>query len=182
MTLHELLETVPAYARDLKLNLSTLMQQTDLTKRQLWGTAVACAVASRNAALTGAIVAEAEQHLSVEAIDAAKGAAAIMGMNNVWYRFLHFTSDDSYRGTPARLRMNMLRAHGVDAVDFELWCLAVSAINGCQVCVDSHEKIVREKGLRQEAVAGAVRIAAVLHGLAAVFDAETVAAGQPALA
>src|SRR5579871_4231955 len=152
MTLNELLETVPAYARDLKLNFSTLMQQPELNQQQVWGTAVASAIASRNEDLTRAVLAEASAHLSPQALEAAKGAAAIMGMNNIYYRFQHLTSNENYRGMPARLRMNIIRSHGVDQVDFELWCAAVSAINGCSVCIDSHEKVVREKGLKEETV------------------------------
>lgn len=179
MTLNELMETVPAYARDLKLNFSTLTQQTELNQQQIWGTVVASAVASRNEELTRAVLAEAAGHLSPQALEAAKGAAAIMGMNNVYYRFQHLTSNPNYRSLPARLRMNIIRSHGVDPVDFELWCAAVSAINGCGACVDSHERVVREKGLKEEAVLAAVRLASVVHGLATVFDAEKVAATQP---
>ena len=179
MNLEELLETIPAYARDLKLNFSSLKQQPDLNEQQTWGTIVASAVASRNADFTQAALAEAAHHLSGPALDAAKGAAAIMGMNNVYYRFQHLASNANYKNMPARLRMNVIRTHGVDPVDFELWCAAVSAINGCSACVDSHEKVVREKGMSEESVLAAIRLAAVIHGLATVLDAEKVAAPQP---
>jgi alkyl hydroperoxide reductase subunit D len=116
--------------------------------------------------------ADAAGHLSPQVIEAAKGAAAIMGMNNVYYRFLHLTSNEKYRTIPARLRMNILRSHGVDALDFELWCTVVSAINGCGACVDSHEKTLREKGMSEETIVAAVRIASVIHGLASVLEAE----------
>lgn len=179
MNLEELLETVPAYARDLKLNFSSLKQQPDLNEQQTWGTIVAAAVASRNPDLTQAVLAEAAAHLSGPALDAAKGAAAIMGMNNVYYRFLHLSSNPNYRQIPARLRMNVIRTHGINPLDFELWCAAVSAINGCAACVDSHEKVVREKGMSENTVLSAIRLASVIHGLATVFDAENVRAAQP---
>jgi alkyl hydroperoxide reductase subunit D len=175
MTLTELMETLPAYARDLKLNLSTLSQQKELTEQQIWGTLVASAVASRNSDLTKALLTEAASHLSPQALDAAKAAAAIMGMNNVYYRFQHLTSNENYRTMP--LRMNVLRSHGVDQVDFELWSAAASAIKGCGACVDSHEKILRHKGLSEDAVLAAIRLASVIHGLATVLDAEKV--GEP---
>jgi alkyl hydroperoxide reductase subunit D len=178
MTLNELVETVPAYARDLKLNFSSLIQQAELNQQQIWGTVVASAVASRNEELTQAALAEAANHLAPQALEAAKGAAAIMGMNNVYYRFLHLTSNQTYRSLPARLRMNLIRTHGVEAADFELWCAAVSAINGCAACVDSHEKTVREKGLSEAALLAAIRLASVVHALATVFDAEKVTAKQ----
>jgi lipoyl-dependent peroxiredoxin subunit D len=181
MNLSELLETLPAYARDLKLNFSSLTQAAELTPQQLWGTAVASAVAARNPDLIQSILSEAANHVSAQVIDAAKGAAAIMGMNNVYYRFLHLTSNQNYRNLPARLRMNIIRSHGVDPVDFELWCAAASAINGCGACLDAHEKVVREKGMGEEAVLAAIRLAAVVHGLATVFDTERVSATQPVL-
>jgi alkyl hydroperoxide reductase subunit D len=177
MNLNELMETLPVYARDLKLNFSTLSQQKELTEQQIWGTLVASAVASRNSDLTKAMLTEAALHLSPQALDAAKAAAAIMGMNNVYYRFQHLTSNENYRTMPAKLRMNVLRSHGVDQVDFELWSAAASAIKGCGVCVDSHEKIVRHKGLSEDAVLAAIRLASVIHGLATVLDAEKV--GEP---
>ena len=172
MNLDELLESVPAYGRDLKLNFESLKHQSDLSEQQAWGTIAASAIASRNAELTQAVLAEAATHLSAPALEAAKAAAAVMGMNNVFYRFLHLTSNPNYRSIPARLRMNAIRSHGIDPIDFELWCAAVSAINGCAACVDSHEKVVREKGLSEASVLAAIRLAAVVHGLATVFDAE----------
>src|SRR6185437_12740925 len=169
MTLTELLETVPAYAKDLKLNFSALIQQTELNQQQIWGTVVASAIGSRNPELTQAVLAEAAQRLSPQALEAAKGAAAIMGMNNVYYRFMHhLTTNENYRSIPARLRMNIIRTHGVDQADFELWCAAASPIKGCAACVDSHERVVREKGLNEQAILAAIRIAAVVHGLATV--------------
>lgn len=176
MNLEHLMDTVPAYAKDLKLNLSSVMQQPDLTPQQAWGSALACAIAARNPQLLAAISAQAATVLTPEVMEAAKAAAAIMGMNNVFYRFHHLTTNEKYSTMPARLRMNVLRTHGIDHVDFELFCLAVSAINACDKCVDSHEKVVRDKGLGEENVLAAVRIASVIHALASVFDAEVVLA------
>jgi alkyl hydroperoxide reductase subunit D len=95
-----------------------------------------------------------------------------MGMNNIYYRFLHQAENEKYRTIPARLRMNILRTHGVDVVDFELWSTAVSAINGCGSCVKAHEKVLREKGLPEESILAAIRIAAVVHAIAVALDAE----------
>lgn len=178
MTLNELLETVPVYAKDLKLNLSSLLQQQELTEQQIWGTAVASTIASRNSELLEAVLSEAAKHLSPQALEAAKSAAAVMGMNNVYYRFQHLAKNPKYATLPARLRMNVLRTHGIDPVDFELWSIAVSAINGCGMCIDSHEQVLRGKGMSEESIIAAVRLAAVIHGLAAVFDAENIVPSQ----
>jgi alkyl hydroperoxide reductase subunit D len=172
-TTDQLLEALPAYAKDLKLNFSTLARnQTELTKEQLWGTLVASAVAARNRDWINALVAEAANYVTPQVIEAAKGAAAIMAMNNIYYRFLHLSSNQRYATIPARLRMNILRSHGADEKDFELWATAVSAINGCGKCVDSHEQVLRQKGVTEETIIAVVRVAAVVHALATIADAE----------
>ena len=171
-----LIDGLPTYAKDLKLNYSTLVRQnTELTPQQLWGTIVASAIATRSTELTDVVLAEGATHLSPQALEAAKSAAAVMAMNNVYYRFLHLASNEKYGTLPAKLRMNGLRSHGVDPVDFELWSIAVSAINGCGKCVDAHEKIVREKGISEETILSIVRIAAVIHAIGTVLDTERVA-------
>jgi alkyl hydroperoxide reductase subunit D len=180
MSIDTLIEGLPSYSKDLKLNYSTLVRQNnELTAQQLWGTVVASAIATRNDQLTASALEEAAKHLTPQALEAAKGAAAVMGMNNIYYRFLHLTSNEKYSTLPARLRMNVMRTHGADHVDFELWALAVSAINGCGKCVDSHEKVVREKGVPEETVLAVVRVASVLHAIGGVLDTERVAKLEP---
>lgn len=175
MSMDAMMEALPEHAKDLKLNYSSLVRQnTELTVQQLWGTVVASAVAVRNEALTAAALTEAAKHVSTQTMGAAKTAAALMGMNNIYYRFLHLSSNEKYGTLPARLRMNGMRTHGADPVDFELWSLAVSAINGCGKCVDSHEKVLREKGVSEERVLAAVRVASVMHAIGTVLDAEKV--------
>ena len=130
-------------------------------------------------ALTRAVLATFGPALSPEALNAAKAAAAIMAMNNIYYRFTHLVDAPDYKTLPAKLRMNVMAKPGVDKADFELWSLAVSAINGCGMCMDSHEKIVRSAGLTVDAIQAAIRIAAVVHAVAATLDGE--AAADPAV-
>ncbi len=177
MSIEALRARLPEYAKDLRLNLGTLAAEPSLSARQLAGTFVAAAIASRNAATTEAIAAEFAPALGAEALAAAKAAAAIMGMNNIYYRFTHLVGGD-YKTMPAKLRMNVIGRPGVEKADFELWCLAVSAINGCGACMEAHEHVVREAGLLAEQVQAAVRIAAVVHAVATVMDAEEALAGK----
>ena len=169
---YEKLETIigdlPDYARDIKLNLSSLCSTSELNDAQLWGTMLACAIAVREPTVLAAVRGAAEEHLSAQEQAGAHAAATIMAMNNVYYRFVHLSRDERYLQMPARLRMNALRGHGVDEATFELWCLAVSALNGCGLCIESHKKTVIEKGLSDEQVLSAVRIAANIHALAVV--------------
>jgi alkyl hydroperoxide reductase subunit D len=177
MSLEAIRGRLPDFAKDLKLNLGSLATEPVLTQQQRAGTFVASALASRNAELTAALVAEFGAQMTPEALTAAKAAAAIMGMNNVYYRFSHLVGGD-YANMPAKLRMNVMAKPGVDKVDFELWSLAVSAINGCGMCMESHEKIVVHGGLSREQVQAAIRIAAVVHATAAVMDGEDALAGR----
>jgi len=176
MSLDALKNRIPDYAKDIKLNLGTLSTEPSLTTQQRAGTFVAAALASRNAEVTEALVAEFGPQLSPEALNAAKAAASIMGMNNVYYRFVHMVGGD-YANMPAKLRMNVIGRPGVEKADFELWSLAVSAINGCSMCVESHERAVRAEGLTQEQVQSAVRIAATVHAIAATLDGEAALEG-----
>ncbi len=170
MSLEHLKFRLPDYAKDLKLNLSSLAAESVLTEQQKAGTFIVSAIASRNAETTAAILAEFAPRLSPGALAAAQAAAAIMAMNNVYYRFTHLASAPDYKTLPARLRMNAMAKPGVDKADFELWSLAVSAINGCGMCIDAHEKVLRDHGVGTEAIQAAVRIASVVHAVAATLD------------
>lgn len=172
MSLEALRDTLPDYAKDLKLNLSTLAGETALTDVQKAGTFISCALAGRNPALIRAVISEFSPLLTPEALNGAKAAAAIMGMNNIYYRFLHMAEHQAYKTMPAKLRMNVIANPGADKMDFELWCLAVSAINGCGMCIDSHEAKLRQHGVAAEAIQASIRIAAVIHAVVAVLDGE----------
>ena len=171
MSLEALRNRLPEYAKDQKLNLGSLSTEPTLTAQQRAGTFIVSALAARNPSVIRDIVAEFGPQLSPEALNAAKAAASIMGMNNIYYRFTHLVVGD-YAQMPAKLRMNIMARPGVEKVDFELWSLAVSAINGCGMCMESHEKVLLQHGVGKEAVQAAVRIAAVVHAAAVTLDAE----------
>ncbi|MEA2736727.1 MAG: lipoyl-dependent peroxiredoxin subunit [Acetobacteraceae bacterium] len=171
MSLETLKSALPEYAKDLRLNIGSLATEPSLSDEQRAGTFVASAIAARNPEVTAAIIGEFGRHLSIEALNAAKAAAAIMAMNNIYYRFTHLVGGD-YPNMPAKLRMNVMAKPGVDKGTFELWSLAVSAINGCGMCMESHERAVRQHDMSAEQVQAAVRIAAVVHAVAATLDAE----------
>lgn len=181
MSIDKLKERLPEYAKDLKLNLSTLAGEEILNPQQHWGTFLASALAGRNPEVIREIEREAGRHLSAEAMNAAKAAAAIMAMNNVYYKFTGMMGDE-YRTIPAKLRMNVIGNPGVDKIDFELWSVAVSAINGCQYCVKSHEKKLIDEGMSREQVQAAVRIASVVQAVSAVLDGEAAMTGRVAAA
>jgi lipoyl-dependent peroxiredoxin subunit D len=172
-TLDLIRDSIPDYARDLKLNLGSVLTEAGapgLNDAQIWTVAVASAIASRNLAFTRALEAAAGGHLDAAHLQAARAAAAIMGMNNIYYRFLHLAEDAEYQAMPARLRMNVLANPGIDKLEFELLSLAVSAVNGCGLCISSHEKKLRAHGYTREMIQSAVRIAATVHAVAGVLE------------
>ena len=168
--LEGLRESIPEPARDLRLNLQAVLAESTLSGEQRWGVAAACAIASRNARLREAVLADARAAAGDAVVDDAVAAAAIMGMNNVLYRFRHLVGTEAYQDRPARLRMNRLVKPAGSKLDFELYCLAVSAVNGCGTCMQAHEKVVVAGGLSQEQVFDAIRIASVVHGAAVALD------------
>jgi alkyl hydroperoxide reductase subunit D len=171
MSLDALKDKIADFAKDVRLNLSSMASDETLTPVQKYGLFAACGIAARNPQVRQALIAEAAQHLDETALNAAKSAAAIMGMNNVYYRFLHLASNEEFRTMPAKLRMNVIANPGVGKVDFELWSLAVSAINGCGACIDSHEAELRKAGVSSQAIQTAVRFAAIIQSAAIAIEA-----------
>src|SRR5271166_5711209 len=104
MSLENLKNRLPDFAKDLRLNLGSIAGITSLTPQQLWGTALATAIASRNPELVRAVEATAGENLSAQAMTAARSAAAIMAMNNIYYRFTHLAKNPDFLTMPARLR------------------------------------------------------------------------------
>ncbi|MGW6336169.1 carboxymuconolactone decarboxylase family protein [Nocardia rhamnosiphila] len=170
MSIDNLKASLPEYAKDLKLNLSSISRTTVLNEQQLWGTLLAAAAATRSTATLREIAEEAADVLSAEAYNAALGAASIMGMNNVFYRGKAFL-DGKYDDLRAGLRMQIIGAPGVDKADFELWSFAVSSINGCQHCLEAHEHTLREAGVSREVIFEALRAAAIMAGVGQAVQA-----------
>ena len=166
----ELRASIPEAAKDIKLNLQSVLQPGALTPAQRWGVAIASAVATRNQRLRDAILTDARAEVGPEVIDDALASAALMGMNNVYYRFRHMIGKESYSQMPARLRMQRIVRPASNKPDFELFCLAVSAINGCEMCIRSHEEVVIKGGITEEQVHDAVRVAATINAAAIAIE------------
>lgn len=182
MTLEQLREALPEYARDLKVNLQTVLQNETLSAAQRWGVAVSSAAASGNSRLRDALIAEARKEVGGGVVEDALAAVAMMGMNNIFYRFRHLVGKPEYAQKPARLRMTRIAKPATNKLDFELFCLVVSAINGCEACVQAHENTATQAGLSQDAVHDAMRIAATIHGVAVSLDLPNVVEASPAAA
>ncbi|TSD96052.1 alkyl hydroperoxide reductase [Skermania sp. ID1734] len=179
MSIDNLKSSLPEYAKDLKLNLSSISRSTVLNEQQLWGALLATAAASKSATTLQEIAAEAADTLSAEAYNAALGAASIMGMNNVFYRSKGFLGG-RYDDLRAGLRMQIIGNPGVPKADFELWSLAVSAVNGCAHCLEAHEQTLRNEGVDRETIFEALRVASIVAGVAQAVETAGALAGVSA--
>jgi alkyl hydroperoxide reductase subunit D len=163
---------LPEVANDIKLNLlSVLSGPSTLSEAQRWGVALSSAYASRDKRVVSAVLAETSKLDDVgPLVDDAKAAAVLMAMNNTYYRFRHQIEKPSYETKPSRLRMSRVHRPATNKVDFELFALAVSAINGCASCVKHHERVVLDGGLSEQQVNDAIRIAATIYATAVAIE------------
>ncbi|MDE5458273.1 alkyl hydroperoxide reductase [Bradyrhizobium sp. CSA112] len=171
MSIEQLKDQIPDFAKDVRLNLASMMSDETLLPQSKYGLLLATAIAARNPVVIGAMESAAAVVMTPAAVAAAKSAASMMAMNNIYYRFVHLASNPEYKTMPARLRMNVIGKPGVDRTDFELWSLAVSAINGCGACMDAHEKALREAGVSSAAIQTVVRFAAIVQSVAVAIEA-----------
>ncbi|MDQ3288398.1 MAG: carboxymuconolactone decarboxylase family protein [Pseudomonadota bacterium] len=176
MSIPDLRNLLPDYAKDLKLNLDSVLGESGspgLAPKQILVIGLASAIASRHAPLVAAMEAFAAKELSPEEINGARAAAAIMAMNNIYYRATHLIHNDEYGKLRTGLRMNVMANPGIDKVTFELASLAVSAINGCGACLDSHERVIRQHDVSAQGVQSALKIGAVVHAVAVTLEQAT---------
>jgi alkyl hydroperoxide reductase subunit D len=185
MNLDTIKSRIPDYAKDLRLNLDSVLSEAGapgLSQKQIAIVALASAIASRHEPLTEAVAVQVATVLEAQEQDAARAAAAIMAMNNIYYRFTHLVEEREYETMRASLRMNVIANPGCSKIDFELASLAVSAINGCGKCVDSHEKTLKKHEVSAQAIQSAARIAAVIHAVAVTIEQATAASPSVAQA
>lgn len=167
MSLENLKDSLGEHAKDTRLNLGTVITQAQgLTSNQAYGIALACAYTTRTQKVVDSILAEVTGKISDAEITAAKSASIIMAMNNIYYRAVHLAEDEELQKMPAGLRMQVIGNPGIDKIDFELYALAVSAINGCGACVASHVKQALHAGVTKQGTQSALKIAAVINAAA----------------
>jgi lipoyl-dependent peroxiredoxin subunit D len=164
---------IPEAAKGLRSNLSTVLDAGTLAPAERWGVAIAVALASRSRRLAEALVASRPAEVTSKTVEDAVAAASLMGMTNVFYRFQHLVGKPSYERKPAGLRMRRLPQAASTGAAFELFSLAVSAVNACEICVRSHEAKLLEHGITEDQIHDAVRIASVVYGAAVALDSSS---------
>lgn len=151
------------YSRDLKLNFNSTLTSNHLTERECALIGLSISVNNNNAVLTGFFEKQAiAKEATAEEIAEAVGCASLLALNNVFYRFRHFTGKEKYTQIPARVRMQIMSSPVTGKEFFELMSIAVSAVNGCEMCVNAHEESILKLGATEERVFDAVRIASIV--------------------
>jgi alkyl hydroperoxide reductase subunit D len=174
--LKSIISAIPDYAQDIKANIENLLSEknTILSQRQIFGTALACAYSCKEEFLMNALKEEAKLHLNEAEIEAVKIATSMMAMNNIYYRFVHLTSDEEYKKMPVNLQMNAISEHGISKIDFEIFALGVSIINGCSGCIDAHSRQIIKHKMTKEQIQMVAKIASVINAAANIFIMEEV--------
>jgi lipoyl-dependent peroxiredoxin subunit D len=169
--LNALKEHIPDYAKDIRLNLDAVIARSSLDAADAVGAALAAAYAARAKPIVDAI--RASGALSDVDTNAALSAAALMGMNNVWYPYIEMADDADLKSQRAELRMNAYATHGgIDKKRFELFSLSASIVGKCHFCVQSHYKMLKENGVSAQQLRDVGRVAAVVAAAALVLEAE----------
>lgn len=162
-------DSIPEWSKDIKLNLDSVINRSVLSEVDTHAVALACALAAANGPLALAIQLFSPLADNKTEADAAKTAASIMGMNNIYYPFVEMTGDDQLKTLPAGLRMNAYANHaGVTKKQFEMYALAASAIGRCHFCVKSHYEILKKEGMTIQELQHVGKIAAVIHAIGRV--------------
>lgn len=172
--IQNLASQLPEYAKDIRINVGNLLgeQNQTLTSKQISGSVLSCALMLKDSKLIAAALEDAKTVLSDAEINAAKIATTLMAMNNIYYRFVHLTGDAEYSQMQTGLRMQGIATHGIEKVDFEVFALAVSVINGCGWCVEAHARQLINHGFSKVQIQMIGKIAAVINALAQVIVVE----------
>lgn len=160
-------DLIPDFAKDVRLNLGSILSEEGapgLTLRQIWGIALTAALTLKDATIGRAFLESSIDVLTEAEIAAAKTAATLMAVTNIYYRTLHLAGDAELKKLPARLRMNGLATHGIEKVDFELFALTASVLSGCSSCINAHIHEARAHGVSSEGIQSVIRIASVVNG------------------
>lgn len=159
-------DSVPDHSKDIKLNLDAVINRSPLSVEDTHAVALTAALAAGNGDLAFAIQTSGELDNFVKEAEAAKTAASLMAMNNMWYPYVEMTGDPELKGLPAGLRMNAYATHGgVSKKKFEMYALAASVIGKCHFCIKNHYDILKKEGMTVAELQHVGKIASVINAI-----------------
>jgi len=164
-------DLIPDYAKDVRLNVDSVIARSSLPANEATGVALAAAFAAKNTTLVK--IFRESGLLDATEVQAALTAASIMGMTNAWYSYIDMAADEELKGQQAGLRMNAYTTHGgVDQRRFELWALSASIVGKCKFCISAHTDVLKKAGLSTTELKDTGRIASVVNAVAQILAAE----------
>ena len=167
-----LINTDARYIKDLKINVGNVLSNAQyLTKKESLLLALSVAVNEKydilKVSFTNLAKAEGATDAEIAEIIA---CTSLMNTNNVFYRFRHFMKKEYYSNLPAGIKMSIMMNPVLGKAFFELVSLVVSSINGCEMCVTSHEQSVLQHGYAENKIFEAVKLGAIIKGLITVLS------------
>lgn len=168
--LTQLAEADHRYVKDMRINLTNALSYPNLNKKESYLLALAVAVNEKNTPLIDSFTKLAETEMvTQEELNEVYACVSLMNVNNVFYRFRHFTKKDYYQQTPAGIKMSIMLNPVLGKEFFELLSLAISAVNGCEMCVNAHEQSVIQHGATEARIYDAIRLVSIVKGFSNLF-------------
>lgn len=165
--------SIPDWSKDIKLNLDNVINRSPLDEVDTHACALAAALAAGNGGLAYSIMTSGPLVTNLEEKNAAKTAASLMAMNNVYYPFVEMADDEDLKRSPAGLRMQAYATHGgVTKKKFEMYALCASIVGKCNHCVKSHYEILKNEGMTVQELQHVGKIAAVINAVGKVAPEE----------
>jgi alkyl hydroperoxide reductase subunit D len=159
------------YLKDLKINVSNALKYESLSEKESALLALSVAINEKTKTLENALIEKAKSAgASQEEILETFACVSLLNVNNVFYRFRHFTKKEYYQATPAGIKMTVMGNPSMGKEFFELMSLGISSLNGCELCVNAHEESLIKMGTSQQRIYDAVRLFANIKGLTVFFD------------
>ena len=163
----QLRDAIPDYAKDIKLNLSSLISNSEYEDELVYGCAYASSLSLGNESLITVFENECKERFDSYFVDSIKSTVVIMTLNNVWYKYRDAMPSNEMKMAPQKMRVNVMAKHaGLDKILFESISLCVSAINGCTFCVKAHSEILLKNDNTKECIFNIGRIASVISAAA----------------
>jgi lipoyl-dependent peroxiredoxin subunit D len=159
------------FIKDLKINTGNVLNNNQyLSRKEALLLALAVAVNEKFLPLQESFTGLAKEAGASDAeIAEIIACTSLMNTNNVFYRFRHFMKKDFYENAPAGIKMSIMANPVLGKEFFELVSLVISSINGCELCVSSHEKSVLQHASSESRVLEGVKLGAVLKGLITIL-------------
>lgn len=168
MWVDQLKESIPDYAKDIKLNLDSVINRSSIDPEEAKYLSVSAAFATGNNKLLTFILANAD---NIVERDAALSAASLMAQNNIWYPYIEMAGDRDLKGLPAQLRMNAILGHGgTTKAKFEAYSLVASIIGKCHFCVKAHYDTLKQEGYSVEQLRDIGRIASTINAISKILN------------